>query len=610
MSDPSTRSNAFYFIADSCTFKRTGRDSDGDEDDAESGFMLCNFAAWITTEIRFQDGVNKETFLTIEGVKDGTPLPPVTVNAEKFNALGWVTTEWGVSCVIRAGSGVKDDLRTAIQMFSTDVQRETVYRHTGWVDDDDTTSPLYLTANGAITPDGFTDSTRVELPAELSKYRLTLPTDDNAAREAFNAAMSMLNLGTPDVSYVCLGATLRACIAPADFGVHITGRSGTFKSEIASLYQSFYGSEMDARNLPASWSSTANALEAIAYRAKNALMVVDDFIPVGTSWQVRQYNKTADQLIRGQGNQAGRARLTDTSSLQRTMYPRGLIFSTGEDTPEGLSLRGRLMIIELSKGDISAEVLSDCQSRRELLPQFMADFILWQCHNRDQALTVLSDVRAMTRDEHLDTGHTRTPQMIGDLCGAFAVMTNYAVDRGFMKQDDADAVYETAERSIVLRASDQTSYLTESDPATQFINSLGTCLAAKMCHFANMNGGLPEHPESFGWVDKGRTVEYVNYQPQGMLIGWVDLLEGVAYLNADTAYDYIKKHSGGNVSVTRSTLWKRLKEAGMLDRVDDTRQRNTIRQTVAKSVKTCVALNLSQIFQAPADDDDDDFDTF
>ena len=44
------------------------------------------------------------------------------------------------------------------------------------------------------------------------------------------------------------------------------------------------------------------------------------------------------------GNQAGRARLTDTSNLQQTFYPRGVIFSTGEDTPEGHSVRARMMI--------------------------------------------------------------------------------------------------------------------------------------------------------------------------------------------------------------------------------------------------------------------------
>jgi hypothetical protein len=46
--------------------------------------------------------------------------------------------------------------------------------------------------------------------------------------------------------------------------------TGRFKSEAAALAQQHFGAGLDARHLPANWSSTGNALEALAFTAKDA----------------------------------------------------------------------------------------------------------------------------------------------------------------------------------------------------------------------------------------------------------------------------------------------------------------------------------------------------
>ena len=90
---------------------------------------------------------------------------------------------------------------------------------------------------------------------------------------------------------------------------------------------------MNARQLPASWSSTANALEAIAFAAKDALLTVDDFAPSGGQNDINRYHKEAERLFRGQGNSAGRLRMRADSSLRPEKAPRGMILATGEDIP-------------------------------------------------------------------------------------------------------------------------------------------------------------------------------------------------------------------------------------------------------------------------------------
>src|SRR5205807_5268138 len=107
--------------------------------------------------------------------------------------------------------------------------------------------------------------------------------------------------------------------------------------------------------LPANWSSTGNALEAQAFTAKDALLVVDDFAPQGSAADVQRYHREADRLLRGQGNGAGRQRMKADATLRPAKPPRGLVLSTGEDTPRGQSLRARMLVVEVSPGDLGPQ---------------------------------------------------------------------------------------------------------------------------------------------------------------------------------------------------------------------------------------------------------------
>src|SRR6185436_13476176 len=112
---------------------------------------------------------------------------------------------------------------------------------------------------------------------------------------------------------------------------------------LAALAQQHYGAGMDSRHLPASWSSTGNSLEGLAFAAADALLVVDDFAPGGTTADVARMHREADRLLRAQGNRSGRMRMRADATLRPPKPPRGIILSTGEDVPRGQSLRARLL---------------------------------------------------------------------------------------------------------------------------------------------------------------------------------------------------------------------------------------------------------------------------
>jgi len=565
--------------------------------------VLANFTAEIIKQTTIVDGMNETVQLTIKGKAKKGKLKTIVIDAKKFQSMGWVTELWGANAVIFPEANATAEMRTAIMVMSENIEDETIYQHTGWIERDG--EPVYLHADGAIGKEGNNESVTVQLPADLKHYALpTLDEDDREeGKQHWHDSVALLHLASPDKMAPMLAATWRACITASDFACHCTGRSGSFKSEVTSLMQSHYGGGMDARNLPGSWSSTANAIEALAYRAKDAIFTIDDFIPVGTSWQVKQYQSSADRVMRAQGNQQGRARLTDVSSLQQTMYPRGLILSSGEDTPEGQSLRGRMMIVELSKGDVCTDKLTAAQAARGSYPKAMAGFIQWLAKGRDAKLEAFQATRLEFRDTFRGMGHARTPQMAADLLASARMWIQYGQAMGYVDEESAESIEYEFYEAIKGTAADQTRFIVESDPAESFVSTLRAGFMAGRFHLRSVEGQRPDSPRYFGW-DEDQSGTVYSYKPRGCHIGWVDEDKKTIYLEASVGYEEIRKQSSGSLTITATTLWKRLKEADIINAIDEKRQRNTVRLTIKGVTKTVAAIDMTKIVELEEVDDD------
>lgn len=556
--------------------------------------QLTNFTAVIDKQMTYHDGNKKTTMLEISGkLHDGSNLKTITIPATEFRGLSWVPEQWGMEPIIFPASSVERDICVCIQQNSKPIKSD-IYTHTGWIDIEG--KKTFLTHSGGISTAGLDRGIKVTLPSELSRYALPEPTNaekmgPNHAKNVLTDSLRIVNIGPRSVTWVMLLAAYRSAIGGSDFGIHLAGRTGTFKSEISSLIQSHFGEGMDARHMPASWSSTPNALESLAYRAKDAVMVIDDFVPTGTAWQVRQLQKGADQIIRAQGNQAGRSRLTDVSSLQVTFYPRGLILSTGEDVPEGHSIRARMMIIELSPGDIDKAKLSEAQSVRSSFAQAMSNWISWLA-GFDAKATLAKASRAI-RDLNLDVGHTRTPPILGDLIGTAQLMGKWMVEQKYYGESIARDIIEKATAAIMDCAANQAQYLEAADPVTALIDTIKSVVTSQLGHVKTRNGGIPAKADQWGYTVENIVGQMPTYKSHGTRIGWIDFEAGELLLDPG-AMVLLKKHSGGKLAVTPQTLLKRVKEAGILTRVDDTRQRNTVRVTVEGHPKQVLAINLAE----------------
>lgn len=309
---------------------------------------LTNFTATIAKQAWLDDGQDVHREYEIEA-KLRKLTRRCRVPASQFTAMNWVSEMLGAEAVIMPGHGLKDHARAAIQLLSDEIPEARVFTHTGWREVDGVW--VYLHGAGGIGADGEVKNLNVSLQDKLSRYKLPPPPSD--LKEATRASLSIADVAPHRITIPLIAATYRAAMKAADCTVHFTGETGALKTALAALGQQHYGAEMDAQNLPGSWMSTANATEALAFYAKDALFVVDDFVSAGSRYDRCRKNAGADRLIRAQGNGAGRDRMRSDGTIASAKKPRGLLLSTVEATPAGESLRGRMLVIDIEKGNES-----------------------------------------------------------------------------------------------------------------------------------------------------------------------------------------------------------------------------------------------------------------
>ena len=541
---------------------------------------LCNFDARIVEDVQHDDGADQRRSFSIEGrLANGRGLPRIEVAADDFVLMNWVVGKWGTQAVVNAGQSMRDHLRAALQTLSEDVPRRTVYGHLGWRDAEGRL--LYLHAGGAIGQVGGSD-VPVAVPDSLGGFTLPEPPTGGRLVTAIQASLSLLRLGPARVMVPLLAAAYRAVLGGTDFSIHLAGRTGTFKSEAAALVQQHFGSGLDARHLPANWSSTANAMEGLAFLAKDTVLVVDDFCPTGSSADVQRMHRDADRLLRGQGNSSGRQRMRADASLRTPRPPRGLILSTGEDVPRGQSLRARMLVLELSPGDLglpgNAPRLTRCQADAAsgLYAEAMAGFIRWLCPRLDEVRSRLREEAAKMRGRVPPSGHARTPGIVIDLHLGLLEFLDFAEECGAISSVERVALASTSWKALLEAGAAQAEQAAAAEPASHFLRLLGAAVASGRAHFADPEGNAPKESARWGW----RTEPGGQPRPGGERAGWV--AEGGVYLDPDASFAVVQRlaeDSGDGFGLTAHTLRRRLNEQGLLASTDEQRQKLPVRRT-------------------------------
>jgi hypothetical protein len=549
--------------------------------------QLTNFTARIVTDITEDNGAEVPHLFELEARRNGHTVR-FKVPAAHFPSMGWVTEHLGATAMVMPGMMLKDHARAAIQILSQDVVRERrVYTHTGWRKIDD--AWYYLHAAGAIGSQGAVPDIAVDLTEALAHYRLPTPPEGATERGAILASLRLLDVAPAAVTIPLFASIWRAVLGDVDCSLHLVGPTGEGKSALAALVQQHYGAHMTARHLPASWTSTGNALEGLAFEAKDAVLVVDDFCPTGSHADIQRYHREADRLLRAQGNQSGRQRMRPDSTITAMKPPRGLILSTGEDIPRGQSLRARVLLIEVSPGIVQWDKMMACQqdAATGVYAQTLAGFVRWLAPHYSALSQGVPTELVVLRQQALHGGHRRTPEMMAHLALGLQYFLAYAHDRGALTSEECQAQWERGWTALGAVAALQQEHQASEEPVSRFVALLAGAMAAGQAHVANASTlqEPPQDPESWGWRARllGTGVsQRQEWHPLGACVGWVHGTR--LYLEPEAAFSVAQKLAETQkapLPITQQTLWKRMHEQGLLVR-DPSQDKNKVKRTVGQ----------------------------
>jgi hypothetical protein len=530
---------------------------------------LTNFTARITEEVVRDDGAEVRRIYRLKGETAQQNLPEIEVPATQFSAMNWVPDRWGLSARITAGQGAKDYTREAIELLSSGAPARHLYAHTGW-----RTLPsgkrAYLHAGGAIGAEGV----EVELEPGLETYRLS---DEVLSAlelaEAVRISLRFLELAPVRITAPLLGATYLAPLSEMvvpDFALWLWGATGSFKSTIAALALSHFGSFSDT-NLPGSFESTANAQERLLFLLKDTVAVVDDWRPAVSRGDASEMDRKAQRLLRAVGNRQGRGRMTSDTALRRSYPPRGVVIATAEALPEGPafeSAAARALSINVSREDVDIHRLSELQGHREVLAHAQVGYINWVGDRYEKLSQRIPAHREGLRDllrGELAGSHPRTPDATAALLSALTALEAYARSVGALDKESGKEFLSRARAGVIEAAKAHTEATKGGDPATRFVEILRSLFEAGRVYVKDKETGQrPPGCEQLGW-EKADDEAASPYRPKrgADFVGWTADIH--LYLDREAAYAAVASFAtrgGIPFGIKPRALWGALKRTG------------------------------------------------
>jgi len=568
--------------------------------------LVTNWHAAIKSDVMEDDGVEQRRTLEIEGCVVGRQVKKFHVSADDFNAMNWHIKHLGAAAVIYPSNSNVQHAKAAVQILSPEFDELTVYGHTGWRNVDG--AMIFLHADGAIGANGTDQTVEVRLTGALGSYALPDPPSREDLVTSVQAALALLDLAPRWVSYPLLASVFRAVMGNADYSIFVVGPTGCFKSEMAALIQRFFGANFTPRAFPGSWTSTANSLEEGSFRAKDVVFVVDDFKPSG-GYGDDKLHQAADRLLRGQANGSARQRLTSSAELRSARPVRSLILSTGEDIPRGQSLRGRMLIFEISKGEILASELTRCQKLADdgHLGFVTAAFCRWMASKYEQVQKQFKKRCEEIRQQHFATsraGHSRLPSMLAACEASIEVFLQFvreATGEDALTKVEAETLLVTCKAALVEAGAAQIKFQMSSDPIEQYFTLLISAITSGRAHVCATDGSEPPASEAWGWRSDGGT-----RRSCGDRIGWVNGDD--LYLDPVTAYRVANQQvgDGERLAVAEQTLRKRLNERGhLLSTEQEVNHALTIRKVLQGSRRNVLHVKASLLMDVQGGSDND-----
>jgi DNA primase catalytic core len=424
------------------------------------------------------------------GAGGAKKLPAAKIPLQDFESMRWVTNHWPL---LGIRPPVKDNaafLREAIQNLSKP-SHKIIFEQTGWRMVDG--QRCFLTNEGALGYGGETDI-EVDLSvdrAETNMKYYRLPLEPVNIVEAWKASLDLWD-GLGDGAILLWAAAHLAPLKPLlspTFVIMIYARTNSFKSTIATLFQSYFGDwhkhgSKDAwKYLAGSFRSTLHSIIKNSYLAKDTLFVIDDFFPREDT-EAKRMVGTLVELIRGFGNSAGRDRLKGGGRFQtHSDKPRCLSIITAEELPKEKleeSDLARIISYPLKSWDKDDPMLEGFLRRLNEaynvqgphLPHAMSAFCLYLSENWEELQKQLPTVEAKNLALFNKSRYPRQPESFAKLLTAIDVALLYAVSIGAINEAEAK---KRQKRALAVLKDIMESHglqIQSSDPTERFVEVL------------------------------------------------------------------------------------------------------------------------------------------
>lgn len=556
--------------------------------------LTDNFISLIAEQIILDDGAKQENAFLIEGKqKNGQPLPALTIPATQYQAMQWPLRHWGARAIVEADQATPRRLANAILKLSGNIPITTVYQHTGWRKIEGKFH--YLSGSGAIEAEGLNSRIRVELgEGHMQRYALPEPPTNPASMAAnlFDLmSIAPNNTGVGVSLFCCLVRSVLGECLPIDFSLFLAGQSGSQKSELAALVLACFG-DFNARSFPANFTDTISDLEFKSHQAKDGILVVDDFAPGVNVVEANKSHATLERLGRGAGNQGGRGRRNADMTGKASYYPRGMLVITGEEIGKGASLLGRMLIIELKRGDVELSFLSNLQllARRGELAAIMAAYVQWLAPKISDLKRMfpdkVRDIRYQALQEKFSISHPRAADMYASLYAAADLYIEFAHSVGAINSICAQSLMNEIETTLKNAIQGQVQFQKQTDEVERFIALLQGCFGAGECHVADhQNQGPPKvRPFVWGWRKPNNDADISGC---GQMIGWINQMKSELLLEPEAVFKVVQRFASAQndpLLIQKPTLWKRLLERGILEAFDIDKQSGKKRPDVKKGI--------------------------
>jgi len=427
---------------------------------------VANFHARIVRDVLVSDGQEEKREFGVEAELGGQRIA-FSVSAVEFSRMGWVLNKLGPQAIIYPGQ--QQHARAAIQWLSGEIRQDHILAHLGWRKHGE--HWVYLHAGGALGAGGMLSGVQVQVPVALQSYQVRSLKDPEELVRAVRASVRCLSVAPDRISFPLLAAVYRAPFGRVDFSVFLTGTTGVFKTALAALCQQHFGAGMDAGSLPGNFASTGNALEGLAFHAKDALLVVDDFVPTGRQGD-GALHAVAERLFRATGNLQGRSRLGGNRAPSAPQPPRALVLATGEEVPPGHSIRARLLVVEVGPGEVNRSMLSECQGagQQGRLAESMGAFLSWiagQYEERQQRLRALMlEIRSQGAGRAI---HARLPAALAELQSGWELFLEFALEVGAIGRAGQEELQQRSQRAFAQLCALQATYQQARDPVLRLV---------------------------------------------------------------------------------------------------------------------------------------------